>query len=87
MNLLKTRIKAARDLLGISQSELCEAAGIPLITLRRIEGKPDHVGLVSQAQIDRVLGVLADRGIHFIERGQVADGPGIVMRGEHHEKP
>ena len=41
---MKGTIKAARDLLGMTQAELCEKARVPLITLRRIEGKPDHMG-------------------------------------------
>lgn len=37
---MKTLIKAARDLLGMTQAELCEKANVPLITLRQIEERP-----------------------------------------------
>lgn len=77
---MKTRIKAARDLLGMTQAQLCEAAGVPLITLRRIEGKPDHSGLVSVEMVQRIVATLEAQGIQFLEGGQVAAGPGVAMQ-------
>lgn len=77
---MKTRIKAARDLLGLTQAELCEMAGVPLITLRRIEGKPDHAGLVSDDAVARVVSALEAQGIQFLESGQVATGPGVALK-------
>lgn len=78
---MKTRIKAARDLLGLTQAQLCEAAGIPLITLRRVEGKPDHSGLVSTEAVQRIVKALEARGVQFLEDGQVAAGPGVALKG------
>ncbi|MEQ1941483.1 helix-turn-helix transcriptional regulator [Mesorhizobium sp. VNQ89] len=77
---MKTRIKAARDLLGITQAELCEAANIPLITLRRIEGKPEHAGLVSQETVEKVRLALEALGVQFLEIGDRAKGPGVALR-------
>ncbi|MBA8841872.1 helix-turn-helix transcriptional regulator [Ochrobactrum sp. RH2CCR150] len=77
---MKTLIKAGRTMLGISQAQLCEIAGIPLITLRRIEGKPNHAGLVSEETVARVIAVLEDQGIEFLEQGGVAKGPGVAFR-------
>lgn len=79
---MKTRIKAARDLLGMTQAELCEKAGVPLITLRRIEGKPDHTGLVSADALGRVRAALEAHSIQFLESGQVATGPGVALGTE-----
>lgn len=79
---MKTRIKAARDLLGMTQAQLCEAAEIPLITLRRVEGKPDHSGLVSADTVQRIVEVLEARGVQFLEDGQVAAGPGVALKGD-----
>lgn len=78
---MKTRIKAARDLLGMTQAELCDAAGVPLITLRRVEGKPDHAGLVSQEAVNRIVATLEAQGVQFLEGGQVAAGPGVALKG------
>ncbi|NTI29260.1 XRE family transcriptional regulator [Rhizobium rhizogenes] len=78
---MKTLIKAARDLVGLTQAELCERASIPLITLRRIEGKPDHAGLVSQAAVEKVKAALEAEGVIFLEDGAVVDGgPGVRLR-------
>lgn len=76
---MKARIKAGRDLLGMTQAELCELAGVPLITLRRIEGKPDHTGLVSQEAVGRIRTALEACGVQFLESGQVAAGPGVAL--------
>ncbi len=77
---MKTQIKAARDLLGITQAELCALAGIPLITLRRIEGRPDHAGLVSADTVTRVVQALEGRGVQFLKGGEVAAGPGVALK-------
>ncbi|EMS96969.1 DNA-binding protein [Agrobacterium tumefaciens str. Cherry 2E-2-2] len=77
---MKTLIKAARDLLGMTQAELCEKAGIPLITLRRIEGKPDHTGLVSDETVQEVKRLLEAEGIQFLHAGDTAKGDGVVLK-------
>lgn len=79
MDSMKARIKAARDLVGMTQADLCEAAGVPLITLRRIEGKPDHAGLVSADTVEKVRLALEAQGVQFLESGQVAAGPGVAL--------
>ena len=78
---MKAQIKAARDLLGMTQQELCHAAKVPLITLRRIEGKQDHIGLVGMETVSRVKMTLEAQGIQFLEAGQVAGGPGVAVSG------
>lgn len=77
---MKTLIKAARDLLGMTQAELCEKVGIPLITLRRIEGKPDHAGLVSDDTVQNLKRALEAEGVQFIENGEISQGDGVVLR-------
>lgn len=77
---MKALIKAGRDLLGITQAELCDRAGIPLITLRRIEGKPDHAGLVSQETVEKVKTALEAAGVQFLDEGDAATGPGVALK-------
>ena len=77
--MMKNQIKAARDLLGITQAQLCEAAGIPLITLRRVEGRPDHTGLVSEHVVESIVTTLEGMGVQFLEGGDVAAGPGVAI--------
>ena len=78
---MNAQIKAARDLLGMTQKELCDAASVPLITLRRIEGKLGHIGLVGSETVSRVRATLESCGIQFLCTGQVAAGPGVAIRG------
>lgn len=80
MENIKAQIKAARTLIGMSQADLCEIADIPLITLRRVEGKPAHKGLVSEETISAIRKALESQGIQFLEGGQVAAGPGVALR-------
>ncbi|WPY94232.1 helix-turn-helix transcriptional regulator [Limimaricola variabilis] len=77
---MKTLIKAARDLLGMTQAELCEKANVPLITLRRIEGKADHRGLVSKETVEHIQATLEAEGVQFLESGTVSAGPGIALK-------
>ena len=77
---MKVLIKAARDLLGMTQAELCEKAGVPLITLRRIEGKPEHAGLVSEDTVTRVRTALEAHGVQFLEANDTAIGPGVALK-------
>lgn len=77
---MKTLIKAARDLLGMTQAELCEKADVSLIALRRIEGKADHKGLVSQETVEHIQATLEAEGVQFLESGTVSAGPGIAMK-------
>lgn len=79
MESIKVQIKAARTLAGMSQAELCELAGVPLITLRRIEGKPSHKGLVSEETVVAIRKALEAQGVQFLESGQVAAGPGVAL--------
>lgn len=79
MEIIKSQIKAGRVLAGLTQAELCESAGVPLITLRRVEGRPDHAGLVSQDNVAAIRKALEDKGIQFLDSGQVAAGPGVAL--------
>lgn len=80
MGSIKAQIKAGRDLIGMTQAELCKAAGVPLITLRRIEGRPDHAGLVSPETVQRVVAALEAQGVQFLEAGHAATGPGVAVK-------
>ena len=80
MDAIKEQIKAARALAGISQAELCELASVPLITLRRVEGKPSHKGLVSDSAVEAIRKALEAHGIQFLDSGQVATGPGVALK-------
>lgn len=63
---MKPPIKAARILAGLTQKELGDAAGVPLITLRRLEATAPHKGLVSDEVERAVMAAIEAQGVHFI---------------------
>ncbi len=74
------QIKAARGLLSISQADLCEYAGVPLITLRRVEGKADHAGKVSDEAVERIKSALVAAGVEFIPENGGGAGVRLAKR-------
>lgn len=71
MKISGAQIKAARDLLRITQAELAEASGVGERTIKRFEGDE---ALPKPANLDSILGELARRGIEF------TNGTGIGVR-------
>ena len=72
------QIRAARALLGLSQPELAEKAGIGLASLRRIEAATDQI--VGNARtMARIESALETAGIAFIAADQYA-GAGLRLR-------
>ena len=78
---MKKPIKAARVLADISQQELAELAGVPLITLRRLEGRPSHKGLVSEETEAQVIAALEGAGVTFIPENGGGHGVRLTNRG------
>lgn len=73
-------IKAARDLLGMSQAQLSEIANVPLITLRRLEGNKSHKGLVAGSTVGVIKKALEKQGIQFLSNGETALGDGVALK-------
>ena len=73
------QIKGARALLGMSQRDLCEHAGVSLITLRRLESLGDYPDMVSLETANRVVSALSAAGVDFLKPGDSASGPGIAL--------
>ncbi len=78
--ILPQQLKAARTLAGLSQAEVCERAGLSLVTLRRLESQLDYAHLVAPATVGKVKEVLAAAGIIFFAPGEVAGGCGVALR-------
>jgi transcriptional regulator with XRE-family HTH domain len=70
MKISGAQVKAARDLLKITQAELAESAGIAERTVRKFEGD----GLLEPANLEKILNELGRRGIEF------TNGTGIGVR-------
>ncbi len=70
-----SQIRAARALVGWSQSELAEAVGVSTMTIKRAEGsgKPS----VSVETEQQILRALEDQGVIFIAEN--GGGPGVRL--------
>jgi transcriptional regulator with XRE-family HTH domain len=75
MKVSGAQVKAARDLLKITQAELAEATGIAERTVRKFEGD----GILEPGNLEKLLAELERRGIEF------TNGTGIGVR-LHFEK-
>jgi hypothetical protein len=74
------QFKMAKAALGLSNPELADATGLHRNTLNKLDRGE---GKASTAQLVRL--TLEARGIQFLDAGQVASGPGVVIKGVRHE--
>ncbi len=71
------QMRAARGLIGWSQSRLAEASGLAVSTIKRMEG----VGSTLKSSVENVLKVqqaLEDAGVIFIDEDD--EGAGVRLR-------
>jgi len=71
------QIKAARALLGLSQHELAQSAGVGLTTLKRIELSDPISGSVRT--IRSIQATLEAAGVEFISQDDTK-GPGVRLK-------
>ena len=76
------QIRAARGLLGWSQSELAKRAGLSLPTVKRVEAGRGPT--VSDAARSRIQRALEAGGVVFI--GENGGGPGVRLRKHQRRK-
>ena len=70
------QVRAARALIGWSQTELADAAGLPLPIVERFEtGAPDHI---AEEAVDKMRAALETAGVAFIPRN--GGGAGVRLR-------
>jgi transcriptional regulator with XRE-family HTH domain len=76
------QLRAARGLLGWSQSKLAARAGLSLPTVKRVE---IDLGLrVSDEARNKLQRALESGGVEFIEEN--GGGPGVRLRKRHQKK-
>ena len=75
--LLGEQIRAARQLVRMSQHDLAEGSGVSLETIKRIEAIRG-VASANSRTLEAIQNVLEDAGIQFIESN--GGGPGIRLR-------
>ncbi len=77
--IISEQLRAARGLIGWSQSALAEASGLALSTIKRMEG--DRGPLRSSAQnVLKVQRALEDAGVIFIDADE--EGPGVRLKAD-----
>ena len=74
------QVRGARALLGISGRDLAELAGISYPTVQRIEAQ--GTAKSSVGTVDAIQKALEAKGVQFLDSGEVAAGPGVLMRAE-----
>jgi transcriptional regulator with XRE-family HTH domain len=82
--ILASQIKAARGILGISQSQLARLAGIGLATIKRIEASSEIRGAAET--LWKIQTTLEKAGVEFIP-GDEHKGPGVRLKERMHTKP
>ncbi|MEY9180356.1 transcriptional regulator with XRE-family HTH domain [Bradyrhizobium sp. USDA 326] len=76
------QIRAARGLLGWSQTDLAEAAGRSLPTIKRLERESDDGSAVSEDVRDAVRAALEKAGVEFIPENGGGAGVRLARRGK-----
>jgi transcriptional regulator with XRE-family HTH domain len=77
--ILPAQIRAARSLLGLSQSKLSQIAGVGISTVKRIELSPGVTG--SARTLLKIQTALENAGIEFIA-AESGKGPGVRLSQE-----
>lgn len=72
-----TQMKMARVALGWGVRDLADRAGITANTVTRIENGAD----AKQSTVNAIRAALEAGGVQFLDNGDVAGGPGVVLRG------
>lgn len=73
-----SQVRAARGLLGISQTELSRRAGVGLATVKRIESTSEELRVTVQTLL-RIQKALEAAGVIFIDHDEER-GPGVRLR-------
>ncbi|CAN7515234.1 helix-turn-helix domain-containing protein [Mesorhizobium caraganae] len=69
-------MRAARALIGLSQSELANRAGVSIPTVKRCESDSERVAVVSAETQDKIRAVLEAEGVEFTNGNR----PGVRLR-------
>lgn len=85
--LVASQLRAARGLLGWSQTKLAESAGLSLPTIKRMEGAVGP-GRSAAENVDAVRRALEAAGVAFISGGEAspAGGPGVRLKDQTEER-
>ncbi|MGB5083524.1 MAG: helix-turn-helix transcriptional regulator [Methylocystis silviterrae] len=69
------QVKAARELLGWKQTDLAEASGLSIVTIRRLEAQAGELG-GREDTVAAIRAALESAGVEFTN----GDAPGVRLR-------
>jgi transcriptional regulator with XRE-family HTH domain len=76
------QLKAARALAGLTQADVCERAGVSIVTLRRLESQSFYADMVATQTLEKVRRVLEEVGVEFLGPEDFSGGYGVAIRGD-----
>ncbi len=74
-----SQLRAARSLLGWSQSKLAEASGLAISTIKRMEGSRGTLRGTAE-NVWNLQRTLEDAGVIFIDAEEGVGGPGVRLK-------
>ncbi len=77
--IISEQLRAARGLVGWSQSALAKASGLALSTIKRMEGERGPLRS-SAGNVLKVQQALEDAGVIFIDADE--EGPGVRLKAD-----
>jgi transcriptional regulator with XRE-family HTH domain len=71
------QVKAARELIGWKQTDLADACGLSIVTIRRLEAQAGLLGGRADTAA-KIVAALENAGVIFVEEN--GEGPGVRLR-------
>jgi transcriptional regulator with XRE-family HTH domain len=71
------QVKAARELIGWKQTDLAEACGLSIVTVRRLESQDGELGGRADTA-GKIVAALESAGVIFVDEN--GEGPGVRLR-------
>lgn len=76
------QLKAARGLIGLSQSDLSTLAGVNVNTVRNMEKRADASFVSGFDTVQKIQSALESLGVVMLSGGDTAPGLGVCLRNE-----
>jgi transcriptional regulator with XRE-family HTH domain len=71
------QVKAARELIGWKQTDLADASGLSIVTIRRLEAQAGELGGRADTAA-KIVTAFEKAGVIFVEEN--GEGPGVRLR-------
>lgn len=82
-NISIRQVKAARELIGWKQTDLADASGLSIVTVRRLEAQTGELGGRADTAA-KIVAALEKAGVIFVEEN--GEGPGVRLKKRKQKK-